>query len=99
MKVTFVSNYINHHQIPFSNALYERLGADYCFVQTMRWGVDVGKLPYVRCLYEDEYGCRKAIAESDVALFGWSGREDIAQERLRSGKITFRVSERLYREG
>lgn len=108
MKVTFVSNYINHHQIPFSNALYERLGADYCFVQTMPmeeerkamgWGVDVGKLPYVRCLYEDEYGCRKAIAESDVALFGWSGREDIAQERLRSGKITFRVSERLYREG
>lgn len=108
MKVTFVSNYINHHQIPFSDALYERLGPDYCFVQTMPmeeervamgWGVDIRKLPYVRCLYEDEYLCRRAIAESDVALLGWSEREDIAQERLRSGKITFRVSERLYREG
>lgn len=80
MKVTFVSNYINHHQIPFSDALYERLGPDYCFVQTMPmeeervamgWGVDIRKLPYVRCLYEDEYLCRRAIAESDVALLGW----------------------------
>lgn len=108
MKVCFVSNYINHHQIPFSNALYGRLGSDYCFVQTMPmeeervamgWGVDVGALSYVRCLYEEEYECRKIIAESDVALFGWSEREDIAKERLRSGKLTFRVSERLYREG
>lgn len=108
MKVTFVSNYINHHQIPFSNALYERLGADYCFVQTMPmeeervamgWGVDIKALPYVHCLYDDEYVCRRTIAESDVVLFGWSEREDIAAERLRSGKLTFRVSERLYREG
>ncbi|MCI8359502.1 MAG: glycosyltransferase [Lachnospiraceae bacterium] len=108
MKVCFVSNYINHHQIPFSNALYERLGSDYCFVQTMPmekervamgWEVDVKTLPYVRCLYEEEYECRKIIAESDAALFGWSEREDIAEERLRSGKLTFRVSERLYREG
>lgn len=108
MKITFVSNYINHHQIPFSNALYERLGKDYCFVQTMPmeeervemgWSVDVGALPYVRCLYEDEFICRRAIAESDVVLLGWTEREDIAQERLRSGKITIRISERLYREG
>ncbi|MDE7277831.1 MAG: glycosyltransferase family 1 protein, partial [Lachnospiraceae bacterium] len=106
MKITFVSNYINHHQIPFSNALYERLGKDYCFVQTMPmeeervtmgWEVDVGALPYVRCLYEDEYVCRRAIAESDVVLLGWTEREDIAAERLRSWKITIRISERLYR--
>ena len=29
MRLTIVSNYINHHQIPMSNALYERLGADF----------------------------------------------------------------------
>lgn len=108
MKITFVSNYINHHQIPLSNALYERLGKDYCFVQTMPmeeervamgWSVDVAALPYVRCLYDDEYVCRRAIAESDVVLLGWTEREDIEAERLRSGKMTIRVSERLYREG
>ena len=108
MTITFVSNYINHHQIPFSNALYKRIGEDYCFIQTMPmeeerltmgWEVDITALPYVKCLYQDEYECRKKIAESDVVLFGWTEREDIATERLQSGKITMRVSERIYREG
>ena len=26
MKAVFVSNYINHHQIPFCDAIYRRLG-------------------------------------------------------------------------
>ena len=34
MKVTFVSNYINHHQIPISNVLFRELGKDYTFIQT-----------------------------------------------------------------
>lgn len=108
MTFTFVSNYINHHQIPLCEALYQRLGGDYTFIQTMPmeeervamgWGVDLDKLPYVQCLYEKEYECLKKIAESDVVLFGWTGREDIVTSRLVTGKTTLRVSERLYREG
>ena len=108
MTFTFVSNYINHHQIPLCEALYRELGEDYTFIQTMPmeqervamgWGVDVHSLPYVQCLYEAEYDCLKKIAESDVVLFGWTGREDIAASRLDSGRTTLRVSERLYREG
>ena len=108
MTFTFVSNYINHHQIPLCDALYRELGDDYTFIQTMPmeaervamgWGVDVHCLPYVRCLYETEYECLKKIAESDVVLFGWTGREDLAASRLVSGRTTLRVSERLYREG
>ena len=108
MTFTFVSNYINHHQIPLCDALYRELGDDYTFIQTMPmeqervdmgWSVDVHSLPYVRCLYETEYECRKKIMESDVVLFGWSEREDLAADRLMSGKPTLRVSERLYREG
>ena len=34
MKVVFVSNYINHHQIPFCNAMREQLSEDFFFVQT-----------------------------------------------------------------
>ena len=34
MKVTFVSNYINHHQIPLSDILYQKWGDDYRFIQT-----------------------------------------------------------------
>ncbi len=108
MTFTFVSNYINHHQIPLCEALYRKLGEAYTFIQTMPmeeeriamgWGVDLDKLPYVLCLYEAEYDCLKKIAESDVVLFGWTGREDIVTSRLATGKITLRVSERLYREG
>lgn len=108
MTFTFVSNYINHHQIPLCEALRRELGDDFTFIQTMPmeeervamgWGVDVRQLPYVKCLYQDEYACRRTIAESDVVLFGWSQREDIAAERLASGRVTMRVSERLYREG
>lgn len=108
MTFTFVSNYINHHQMPLCSALYRELGESFTFIQTMPmeeervamgWGVEVHSLPYVRCLYEEEYECLKKIAESDVVLFGWTGREDIAASRLASGKATMRVSERLYREG
>ena len=108
MTFTFVSNYINHHQIPLCDALYERLGRGFAFIQTMPmeaervemgWGVAENEIPYVMCLYEDEYECLKRIMESDVVLFGWTGREDIVMPRLQSGKTTLRVSERLYREG
>lgn len=108
MTFVFVSNYINHHQIPLCEALYRELGDAFTFIQTMLmeeervamgWGVDVRALPYVQCLYEEEYECRKKIAESDVVLFGWSEREDLAKARLASGKAAMRVSERLYREG
>lgn len=108
MTFTFVSNYINHHQIPLCDALYREIGEQFTFIQTMPmeaervamgWGLDVHALPYVRCLYEEEYESLKKIAESDVVLFGWTEREDIAASRLASGKVTMRVSERLYREG
>lgn len=108
MTFTFVSNYINHHQIPLCEALYRELGKEFTFIQTMPmeeervamgWSVDIGTLPYVKCLYEEEYDCLKKIAESDVVLFGWTEREDIVESRLKSGKTTLRVSERLYREG
>lgn len=108
MTITFVSNYINHHQIPFSDACYKELGEEYCFIQTepmeeervaMGWDVDISKLPYVHCFYEEEEVCRKLMMESDVAIFGWTGRGDLIQERLDAGKPTIRLSERLYREG
>ena len=38
MKLTFVSNYINHHQIPLAEQLYARLGDDYRFIETEKNG-------------------------------------------------------------
>lgn len=108
MTITFLSNYINHHQIPFCDACYELLGEDFKFVQAspmeqervaMGWHTDGDALPYVYCLYEEEEACLKLIGESDILLAGWSGREDLVQKRLLAGKPVIRVSERIYREG
>ena len=108
MKITMISNYINHHQIPFSNALYEKLGADYHFIQTepmeeeriqMGWGLDAEKIPYVLFLDKDLELCKQLINDSDILLVGWMEREDLIADRLNSNKLTIRISERLYREG
>ena len=108
MKITMISNYINHHQIPFSNALYEKLGEDYRFIQTepmeeeriqMGWGVEAEKIPYVLFLDKQLDLCKQLIEESDILLVGWMEREDLIVDRLNSNKLTIRISERLYREG
>ncbi len=61
MKLVFVSNYINHHQIPFCNAMYETLEGSFAFIQTeaveqerirMGWK-ETQELPYLK-LYDQE---------------------------------------------
>lgn len=108
MKVTMISNYINHHQIPFSNAFCSTEGIEYCFIQTepmeeervkMGWGLDPKSLPYVKLVYEEEEACKQLIMDSDILLVGWQEREDLIKPRLDAGKFTIRMSERLYREG
>lgn len=108
MKVTFVSNYINHHQIPFCEAMYARLGEEYCFIQTepmeaervrMGWGADLQALPWLRVYYEQEEVCKSKIADSDVVLFGGVEDEAYIAGRLAEGKPVVRLSERIYKEG
>lgn len=108
MKVTFVSNYINHHQIPFCEAMYKRLSEDFRFVQTevmeeervrMGWGADFTKLPWLRLFYEQEEECKRLIMDSDVVLFGGVDEEAYIVERLHAGKLTVRLSERIYKSG
>lgn len=108
MKVTFVSNYINHHQIPVSNEMYARLGDEYRFVQTepmeeervtMGWGAAVNELPYLLCYYENPETCKKLILDSDVVIFGGVEDESYIAPRLEKGLFTIRYSERIYKEG
>lgn len=107
MKITMISNYINHHQIPFSNELYHMEGVEYHFIETipmeeeriaMGWQVE-NKLPYVSSLNHEFNSCKTWIDESDILLVGWMEREDLIVNRLESDKLTIRISERIYREG
>lgn len=108
MKLTFVSNYINHHQIPVAEKLYEQLGDNYRFIQVepmaeerkaMGWNADVLNLPYLKLYYESPDECKSLIMDSDIVVFGGVEDETYIIPRLKAGKPVIRVSERLYREG
>ncbi|MCF2657219.1 glycosyltransferase family 4 protein [Lacrimispora saccharolytica] len=107
MRITMVSNYISHHQLPFSDAMFE-LCEEYSFVQTMPmeqkridmgWAVDPTTIPYVIENYKEPDKARRAIDEADLLIVGWIEDETIVSGGLRSGKPVFRISERIYREG
>ena len=107
MKVTMVSNYINHHQIPFCSAMYGALGADYAFIQTepmeqervsMGWKEEKA-LPYVYCGYEQPEVCRKLIETSDVVIWGGVEDETWLKPRLEAGRPVLRYCERMYKTG
>lgn len=109
MTITFVSNYINHHQAPFCGNLYEALGEDFCFIQTEPmseerlqggWAVDERMFSYVYFYDRDREICEKRFLESDIVLLGWSKLPArLIEQRLMSGKVTLRISERIYKEG
>ena len=106
-KIIFVSNYINHHQIPFCNAMNRLLQGEFRFIQTepmeeerVRMGWHETERPeYVRCYYEEEELCRRLIMESDAVLFGGTDEESYIVDRLRAGRLVIRYSERLYKTG
>lgn len=108
MKITFISNYINHHQIPLANELYSYLGEDYHFIQTepmeeervqMGWGSEVCNIPYLLYFYEQPEKCRQLVLDSDVVVFGGVEDESYIKPRLEKGLFTIRCSERIYKEG
>ena len=103
-KLAFVSNYINHHQIPFCNAMNRLTEGRFTFIQTepmeeqrvrMGWNQE-DRPPYVKCFYEEETVCRQLILDCDVVLFGGTDEESYIIPRLEAGKPVIRYSERLY---
>lgn len=107
MDAVFVSNYINHHQIPFCNAMYRLLEGRFAFVQTeemeeqrVRMGWHPAERPeYVRCYYEEPESCRRLIADASMVFFGGTDDESYIVDRLASGRPVIRISERLYKTG
>jgi glycosyltransferase involved in cell wall biosynthesis len=109
MKVTFFSNYLNHHQIPFCNEMHKLLGDDYKFVATepikkervnLGWEL-IDRFPYEIRSYEDEKAhnsCLNLGLESDVVITG-SSPDLFIKERLKQNRITFRYSERFFKKG
>lgn len=107
LQIVFVSNYINHHQIPFCQELHQKLGEGFCFIQTQAMDqerVQMGwngqeKLPFVKYYEEQPQECDRWIMESRVVLFGGTDEEGYIAPRLEAGKPVFRYCERMYKTG
>lgn len=108
MTITMVSNYFNHHQLPLANAIYEAIGASYCFIQTspmeeervkMGWNDGLEKVSYLLTWDQCEEECRQRILTSDIVIFGGIDEEWYLKERLEAGKIILRYAERFYKDG
>ncbi len=108
MKITFFSNYFNHHQEALCNAFYAALKDDFVFVETERmeefrtkmgWGRPAPS--YVLKSYESQETLERArelALTSDLVIMG-TAPEDFIEERLDKDKLIFRYSERPLKEG
>lgn len=108
MKLVFVSNYMNHHQLPFSLALSQMNDVKYCFIaldpiseERKKMGYkDIDhEIPFVICAYdspEKMNQARKLINEADVTIFGHCP-DSLVLERAKTGKICFKFSERYFK--
>lgn len=108
MKIAFVSNFLSHHQAPFSDAISGLPGIGYFFIATcsmdderkkMGWS-DIAK-PYEIRAYADstsENRAREVIVSADVVILG-SAPDSYIVPRLKAGKLTFKYSERFYKTG
>ncbi len=108
MTITFVSNYINHHQAPFSDTMYELTEGNYFFIQTepmeeervkLGWNTEYVNRPYVRLYYDDKAECDRLIMESECVIFGGCEDTSIIMPRLEAGEFTLIYSERIYKSG
>ena len=106
MKITLISNYLNHHQLPICLEMIKN-GVDFRFVATepvpenrLQLGYDDmnKKYDFVVRAYEDEDEAFQLGLNSDIVIIGSADKKYI-KERLKLKKMTFRYSERIYKDG
>ena len=110
MKIIYVSNFMNHHQLPFSLGLLNQLNIKYTFValealpqERLNMGYEDMNHTYsfVLCAYDsEEKMCQaeKLIDDADVAIYG-SCPDTLIMRRTKEGKLCFKFSERYFKEG
>lgn len=106
MKLVFLTNLVNHHQIHVADELYRILKGDYVYVAfeplpdfLIRGGYPNIQRSYILNAYEDERNYAKAVQltnEADVVIIG-SAPEYLVHKRLSENKLTFHYSERWFK--
>lgn len=109
MKITFVSNFFNHHQLPFCSELLKRCDEFYFIVtepvpeDRTKFGYEDlnTKYDFILRTYDDsmqESRLYELLEESDVVIFGSCPNEYI-DYRMKFNKLSFLYSERFLKKG
>jgi len=107
MTVLFLSNYFNHHQKPFCDAMFRLLGESYHFVETEpmddeRKSLGWGGITYPSYVISPEEAftpeTQAMIDSADAVIIG-SAPNSLVKNRIRKGKLVFRYSERPFKKG
>lgn len=111
MTITFISNFLNHHQLPLCLELIKQVGDGlFYFVscesipeERSKMGYEDmnTKYPFVVRDYETPEQHQKAIdlaINSDVVILGSASRE-LSEIRYKQNKLTFLFRERLFKNG
>ena len=108
MTLTFVTNFVHHHQLPLADEFYRLLGNDYRYIATSQlpnWLIKGGydpslDRPYIIRTYlsgEEMEIARNLIDNSDVVIYG-AAPDDWVYKRKTLDKVTFHFSERWLRK-
>lgn len=110
MNIVFASNWFNHHEKFFCDAIASQPSVAFHFIQTERIPEERIQLgyqdmtkatPYCICSYESDDAYHKAMEicnNADALILGSAPYEFIA-ERVKENKLTFFYAERLFRNG
>ncbi len=111
MTISFFSNFLNDHQLPFCEEIINHIGIEnFHFVASRQIDQDRIEMgfenmndtkPFVIKAYQDQKSfvmARRLMLESDVVIIG-SSKNMPVKERSLSGKLTFRYNERILKRG
>lgn len=108
-KVVFVSNFFNHHQKSFCEAMYNLTGDGFKFIETDKITIERKNLGWGEKVFpsyvvvENDYRSnifkyQKLINNADIVIIG-SAPETLVEKRKKENKLIFRYSERALKKG
>ena len=108
MEIVFVSDTFHHHQKGVADTLYDLTNGSYCFITTLSMREERKKMGFVNDYpsyvldassrtYNIWSKAKKIIDDADTVVLG-SAPYELLSNRLKAGKLTFRYSERLWKQ-
>ena len=101
MKIVFVSNFLNHHQIPLCEAIMDKVDKFY-FIATNN-GDNQGYQrteirDYLIDYNTDKVRAEREIMSADAVIFG-ACPDSLVELRMNENKLSFIYSERIFKKG